>query len=83
MVNILNRSEMVMNNEYLMDIIKRRELAINALCDMDTDRKFEFRIDAFLQNVKRGGRCVNRRRADGKGEQAKIEAIVNIITLSG
>ena len=52
MVNILNRSEMVMNNEYLMDIIKRRELAINALCDMDTDRKFEFRIDAFLQNVK-------------------------------
>ena len=53
MVNILNRSEMVMNNEYPMDIIKRRELAINALCDMDTDRKFEFRIDAFLQNVKR------------------------------
>lgn len=42
-----------MNNEYLMDIIKRREMAINAFCDMDTDRKFEFRIDAFLQNVKR------------------------------
>ena len=42
-----------MNNEYLMDIIKRRELAINALCDMDTDRMFEFRVDAFLQNVKR------------------------------
>ena len=53
MVNMLNRSEMLMNNEYLMDIIKRREMAINALCDMDTDRKFEFRIDAFLQNVKR------------------------------